>query len=580
MKLFKFYEKMSDFKGDKISADKDDTTYFDFDNDTTILGTPNVKYNQVCFVDENNMIFTHGQKYTSTSDAGLTEEDLLTLSNTIKKSRPNYVVNGLRRYGRYTPTEAIIMSDEQEKQASGDYSTKYTVQTKLVRATDQATYVPTYSTYTDSDGNEQNSYEYYASGHAGLMGVDDVRCMWQSFGFVDKAPDSIVGYLSSTTTSDSSYIYVTSYQKVEEGEEYNTIHKNADNTFQTRKMFGNWKPSTTKIYPATMVSAGVMTADDKTKLNSLELFGDFTVSNILEAKTVASQSNVLREDFDPNGTPFSDTISIKFDKGDYIHVIADLSSCTLEEDEILALGQDITSWGNTLPEGNGVLHFYHKKTNEKETIFINYADTNYPSGLKEEEIDCTGTIDIKIGRDDSVPYIKINDAKVNNKISSAILIMMMNHNIYQVGSNNTTELYKVSNVHYNIIEVVRGSYLNVPGVEVSINYGESEKSFVLWNATSSYNGLMSSSDKQYIDSLEETISKLQEENTTLKKQMSSISLIKSYSKTETKGQKYTSAQLDEKFPDSGTGYEFIDVVNSIKYEKIADNDWLYFYFGD
>lgn len=68
----------------------------------------------------------------------------------------------------------------------------------------------------------------------------------------------------------------------------------------------------------------------------------------------------------------------------------------------------------------------------------------------------------------------------------------------------------------------------------------------------------------------------------IKKEISGISLshIKSYSKTETKGKKYTSTELDAKFPNVASGYEFIDVNNSIKYEKIGTNDWMYFYFGD
>ena len=515
MKLFKFYNYWSDFINDKISDSEDNTTYIDFTNNESILGTPNVMYNQVCFIEDKKCIWTHGQKYTSAEAAGVSQEDLDLAIKKHTDKQPKDLVKGIAQSLNYDQNFASVHHFSIQKNASGDYTDLTSYTTYIERATDKPCYVRVYgSTYTDADGNEQNTYKYYAYGHAGLMGVDDVRAMWQPWHTTRYMPEKLVGYTSAGADADNAYI--TTYYKAEEGDVYNTTEKilaedgkTWTGEFKTRKEFGRWKSENTNLPLASTTSAGVITAADKMKLDSIQKLGDFSASSE-DGNT--SGVKVIRENFSPSESVFSDNASVNFKKGDKIVIEADLSKCEKAECEMIAFGKDISSWGNALNVNNGVFHIYHKHSQSTHNILVNYVDKANQGGLKyngNTGVSITGdTVTIELGYDTTLlkPFLTINGTNVIGT-TSFFTVNAMNEwldqkNIY-IGSVSEATTGKLSNILYNSIRIEKGEASSVDGVKVEYTYGDDMNGFVIPNATTTANGVMSKEDKKKLDGLKE-----------------------------------------------------------------------------
>lgn len=515
MKLFKFYNYWSDFIEDKISDSEDNTTYYDFDNNESVLGTPNVMYNQVCFIEDRKCIWTHGQKYTSAEAAGVSQEDL---NQAIKKhtdKQPKDLVKGISQSFNYDQNFASFSHFSINKNANGDYTDLTTYTTYFERATDKPAYVRQYGvTYIDDDGVEQNTYKYYAYGHAGLMGVDDVRAMWQPWHAVRYMPEKLTGYLGAV--ADANNAYVTSYYKAEEGDIYNTTQKVFEEDGKTwtgefvqRKEFGRWKAENTALPLADTTHAGVITAADKSKLDGLQVLGDFNVSS---ESGNGSGEKVIRENFSPSDSVFSNLVSLNFKKGDKIVVEADLSSCDKTECEMIAFGKDISDWGNKLEDGKGVFHIYHNHTGNNHNILVNYVDKSNQGGLKyngNTGVVVTGdTVTIELGYDTTLlkPFLTVNGTNVIGT-SSFVTVNGMNSWLDQkyiyVGSVSEASTGKLTNVLYNYIKIVKGKATSADGVKVEYAYGDDVNEFIIPNATATTNGAMSLDDKKKLDGLKE-----------------------------------------------------------------------------
>lgn len=515
MKLFKFYNYWSDFITDKISDSEDNSTYMDFENNESVLGTPNVMYNQVCFIEDKKCIWTHGQKYTSAEAAGVSQEDLDLAIKKHTDKQPKDLMKGLAQSLNYDQNFASLSHYSIMKNSSGDYTDLTTYNTYMERATDKPSYVRVYgSTYTDADGNEQNTYKYYAYGHAGLMGVDDVRAMWQPWHATRYMPDKLVGYTSAGADKDNAYI--TAYYKAEEGDVYNTTEKilaedgkTWTGKFKTRKEYGRWKSENTNLPLASTISAGVITAADKTKLDGLQMLGDFNVSS---ESGNASGVKVVRENFSPSDSAFSDLVSVQFKKGDKIVIEADLSKCEKAECEMVAFGKDISDWGNKLDEGKGVFHLYHKHSGSSHNILVNYVDKANQGGLKyngNTGVAITGdTVTIELGYDATLlkPFLTINGTNVIGT-SSFVTVNAMNSWLDQksiyIGSVSEASTGKLTNILYNSIRIDKGEATSADGVKVQYAYGDDVNEFVIPNATTTTNGAMSLEDKKKLDGLRE-----------------------------------------------------------------------------
>lgn len=530
MKLFKFYKYWSDFIGDNISDSEDNSTYFDFTNNESVLGTPNVQYNQVCFIEDKKCIWTHGQKYTSAEAAGVSQDDLAQAIKKHTDKQPKDLVKGIAQSLNYDQNFASVSHFSIQKNANGDYTELSTYTTYLERATDKPSYVRVYgSTYTDSDGNEQNTYKYYAYGHAGLMSVDDVRAMWQPWHTTRYMPEKLVGYTSAGADKDIAYI--TAYYKAEEGDVYNTTEKiylkdgkTWTGEFKTRKEFGRWKKENTNLPLASTTSAGVMTAADKTKLDGLQMLGDFNVSS---ESGNASGEKIIRENFTPNESVFSDLVSVNFKKGDKIVIEADLSKCEKTECEMIAFGKDISSWGNALDVNKGCFHIYHKHSGSSHNILVNYVDKNNQGGMKyngSTGLVVTGdTVTIELGYDTSIlkPFLTVNGTNVIGT-SNFITVTNMNEWLDQkqmyVGSVSEASTGKLTNILYNTIKIEKGEASSVDGVKVEYAYGDDVNEFVIPNATTTTNGVMSLEDKKKLDGLKEYNLASQTENGLISKE--------------------------------------------------------------
>lgn len=515
MKLFKFYNYWTDFIADKISNSEDNSTYYDFDNNESVLGTPNVMYNQVCFIEDRKCIWTHGQKYTSAEAAGVSQEDLTQAIKKHTDKQPKDLVKGIAPAGNYEANWARFRHYSIQKNANGDYTDLISYFTYFERATDQPCYVGDYTTYTDEDGVVQNSYTYYAYGHAGLMGVDDVRSMWQSWHAVRFMPEKLVGYTSSG--ADLTSAYITSYYKAEEGAEYPTTQKiyGGDDgktwtgEFEKKKEYGAWKSEKTQIPVASKDSAGVISAEDKVKLDSLGILSDFTVSSESGNST---GEKIIREKFSPSNSTFNDLVSVNFKKGDYISISADLSACEKTECEMIAIGKDISSWGNGLDSNKGVFHVYHKHSGSTHTILVNYVDKNYQGGLKyngTSGLAITGdTVDIEVGYDTDLlkPYFTVNGTNLIGT-SNFMTVNNMNEWLDQksmyVGSVSEASTGKLTNVLYNYIKIIKSAATSADGVKVQYSIGNDDNEFIIPNATTTSNGAMSLDDKKKLDELKE-----------------------------------------------------------------------------
>lgn len=512
MKLFKFYNYWTDFIADKISNSEDNTTWYDFDHNVSILGTPNVMYNQVCFIEDRKCIWTHGQKYTSAEAAGVSQEDITLAIKKHTDKLPNFLVRYIAPAMIYEETTGIIPAYNIDKDDDGVYGgvTSYLIQ--FESATDQPSYVNLHTTYKDENGTLQYRYRYYAYGHAGLMDVDSVRSMKQSWHAVRFMPEKIVGYTSSG--ADLTSAYITSYYKAEEGAEYPTTWKIFNGKkwtgkFEKKKEYGAWKSEKTQIPVASKYSAGVISAEDKVKLDSLGILSNFTVSSESGNST---GEKIIREKFSPSNSTFKDLVSVNFKKGDYISISADLSACEKTECEMIAIGKDISSWGTGLESNKGVFHVYHKYSGSTHTILVNYVDKNNQSGLKyngTKGLSITGdTVDIEVGYDTDLlkPYFTVNGTNLIGT-STFMAVNSMNEWLDQkslyVGSVSEATTGKLTNILYNYIKIIKGAATSVDGVKVQYSIGNDDNEFIIPNATTTSNGAMSLDDKKKLDELKE-----------------------------------------------------------------------------
>lgn len=493
-KLFKYYDTYEQFKSDKVSDSANNDSYYDYDNSVSVTGVPNVDYDVICFIADKGIIYTHGKKYTSTESAGITEEDVNKLINEHKKSNPKGMISGINQYCIYNNDNVILQNYVVNKDDNNEYKNVFTYNTYFLRATDQPTYVRQYGrSYTDSDGNVLSYYTYYPNGIAGLMAVRDVQCMWQSWHAVNNIPDQLVGYFG-TSYANLSTAYISSYSKSENGTEYSTI-----STGVKKKEYGNWTRTYIPLPTVTTSSAGVMTGNDKIKLDSIQTQTEFHVDSV---ETATTGTTMIRENYEPNGENFVNIFSIDFSKGDKLMVEIDLTPCDIEEDNILSIGPNISIYGNGssgLATDNGNFNFYHNLSDTAETIQIDYADKLHTYHEDPVDVSSSKIVTIEAGIEDSTPYFKFNGNSLS-KVSTTLLTNWMKQTVLQIGCN--TESTKTPHVKYNYIKIVSGNASSdVAGVEVNYLYGTDKRSFVIPNATTDTNGVMSKSDKALLESL-------------------------------------------------------------------------------
>lgn len=188
----------------------------------------------------------------------------------------------------------------------------------------------------------------------------------------------------------------------------------------------------------------------------------------------STSEKILRENFEPNSTVFSDSVDINFSAGDTVELSIDLSVCTKAECEVFAIGSDISQWGNKLPENFGIIHMYH--TSDK--LLINYADNKNANGVKyngTNGMSLSGnTLNITMGynKDTNTPYIKINNNDVVGQsgfITADVLSTWMTQKSYYIGSTAETSTGKLSSVKYNYIKVVKNVNNEVKSIGMSMS---------------------------------------------------------------------------------------------------------------
>ena len=262
-----------------------------------------------------------------------------------------------------------------------------------------------------------------------------------------------------------------------------------------------------------------MTASDKIKLDSLEYTGEYSLKSVNSA---SSGTVYLWKDFSTNKKNFVKKQSINFVNGDKFVVNIDLSASTQSNELIFTIGSDIASDGSDLPEGKGNFYFYHVKTDSSETIQCKYVDST--TAVQLTNIDCSSTAkqyknqcNISFAYEVStegwvIPQFHLNGywyASINLS-QSVLLKWMIKTTIFEIGSLYETSEDKLPDVKYNYCQYTSGTaQSNVSGIEVSHIYGDATRSFIIPNATTSSNGLLSYTDKATIDELKSTIATLE-----------------------------------------------------------------------
>ena len=64
---FAYFPNMATFKAKKISSDASDTEYIDWTNGGSILGTPEIFFDTICYIEDEHLQFTHGEFYGDNS---------------------------------------------------------------------------------------------------------------------------------------------------------------------------------------------------------------------------------------------------------------------------------------------------------------------------------------------------------------------------------------------------------------------------------------------------------------------------------------------------------------------------------
>lgn len=71
-KPFKHFDKLSTFNSKKISAISDDTAYYN--NNIAVVGEPDISWNDICFIEDEKLIWTHGEFYNDGSNTELDDK--------------------------------------------------------------------------------------------------------------------------------------------------------------------------------------------------------------------------------------------------------------------------------------------------------------------------------------------------------------------------------------------------------------------------------------------------------------------------------------------------------------------------
>ena len=99
-KIFKYVETLEIFNTIKVSADKSDTLYV-IGNSVSVFGTPEILWEDICFIEDKHLIWTHGHFYNKD------EYDKLNSLDEKVKSNENEL-KGFKDV--YAATVALIMN--------------------------------------------------------------------------------------------------------------------------------------------------------------------------------------------------------------------------------------------------------------------------------------------------------------------------------------------------------------------------------------------------------------------------------------------------------------------------------------
>ena len=77
-KLFKYFPNKEAFDSVKVSAIEDDSSYIIGDS-ALVVGTPDILWENIVFIEEEHLIWTHGEFYTESEYTPLTDEEIISL---------------------------------------------------------------------------------------------------------------------------------------------------------------------------------------------------------------------------------------------------------------------------------------------------------------------------------------------------------------------------------------------------------------------------------------------------------------------------------------------------------------------
>lgn len=157
------------------------------------------------------------------------------------------------------------------------------------------------------------------------------------------------------------------------------------------------------------------------------------IESQLGSSTVTPTTTILRENYSPSGSSWTDTVTLNFSNGDYVEASIDLTNCTESYENILSVGDSISTWGQT----TGGFHLYYTQNSNLLQINSLVGTTNTRTNVTLSST----TVVIKISSDGI--YIDDTLKSTNAQIVS--------HTSTQIGSveGNTR-----SNATYNYIKVV------------------------------------------------------------------------------------------------------------------------------
>lgn len=60
---FAYFPDLATFKSKKVSSDANDNQYIDWVNGGSIMGTPDIFFDTICYIEDEHLQFTHGEFY-------------------------------------------------------------------------------------------------------------------------------------------------------------------------------------------------------------------------------------------------------------------------------------------------------------------------------------------------------------------------------------------------------------------------------------------------------------------------------------------------------------------------------------